>query len=156
MNFNLTMLGQFVSFGVFIWLTMKYVWPPIMEVLETRQKTIEEGLNAANRAEEDLRLAQEEVDKAISEAKTQAAEIIEQANKRANQIVDAAKDDARVEAERIKAAARAEIEQDVQQAREALRGKVSQLVLVGTEKILEKSVDQGAHAEMLDKLASEL
>ncbi|SFF78288.1 F0F1 ATP synthase subunit B [Neptunomonas qingdaonensis] len=156
MNINLTIIGQAIAFAIFVMFCMKYVWPPITGALAERKKKIAEGLDAAERAQRDLLLAQEKAVENMRESKEQAAAIIEQANKRASQLVDEAKEQARVEAERIKTAAQAEIEQDVNRAKETLRKQVATLVVAGAEKILEKSVDQAAHAQLVDKLAAEL
>jgi F-type H+-transporting ATPase subunit b len=53
MNINLTLIGQLLSFVVFVWFTMKYVWTPIMGALETRKKEIAAGLAAAERGQHD-------------------------------------------------------------------------------------------------------
>lgn len=156
MNINLTIIGQIIAFFFFVVFCMKYVWPPITGALEERKKKIAEGLDAADRAERDLRAAQEKAEADMQESKEQSAAIIEQANKRANQIVDEAKEAASVEAERIKLAANAEIEQEVNRAKEALRAQVAVLAVAGAEKILEASVDEAAHAKLVDKLAAEL
>lgn len=156
MNINLTIIGQAIAFAIFVMFCMKYVWPPITGALAERKKKIAEGLDAAERAQRDLILAQEKAVENMRESKEQAAAIIEQANKRASQLVDEAKEQARVEADRIKTAAQAEIEQDVNRAKETLRTQVAALVVAGAEKILEKSVDQAAHAQLVDKLAAEL
>ena len=156
MNFNATLLGQTIAFIVFVWFCKKYVWPLFAAVLEERKKRIADGLEAAARAEKDLELAQQRSTDQMKEAKVEAAAIIDQANKRAAQIVDEAKEQAREEGKRIIAGANAEIEQEVNRAREALREKVAAIAISGAEKILEKSVDQAANEEMLNKLASEL
>jgi F-type H+-transporting ATPase subunit b len=155
-NINLTIIGQAIAFAIFVMFCMKYVWPPITDALAERKKKIAEGLDAAERAQRDLQLAQEKAVENLREGKEQAAAIIEQANKRANQLVDEAKEQARLEAERIKAAAQAEIEQEVNRAKESLRSQVAVLAVAGAEKILETSVDQAAHAKLVDKLAAEL
>ena len=156
MNFNATLIGQTISFIVFVWFCKNYVWPPFMAVMEERKKKIADGLEAASRAGKDLELAQAKATDQLKEAKTEAAGIIEQANKRASQIVDEAKEQAREEGQRIIAAANAEVEQEVNRAKEALRAQVAAIAVAGAEKILEKSVDQAANEEMLSKLASEL
>ncbi|WP_028292078.1 F0F1 ATP synthase subunit B [Oceanobacter kriegii] len=156
MNMNLTILGQLIAFAIFVWFCMKYVWPPITSAMQEREKKIADGLDAANRAERDLELAQEKAASQLRESKEKAAEIIEQANKRANQIVDEAKDTARAEGDRIVAAAQAEVEQEVNRAKEALRKQVSELAVVGAAKILGKSVDASAHADVLNQLTEEL
>lgn len=156
MNINLTIIGQAIAFFIFVVFCMKYVWPPLTSALAERKKKIADGLDAAERAERDLKLAQEKATDNLRESKEQAAAIIEQANKRANQIVDEAKEQAREEANRVKAAAEAEIEQEINQAKEALRAQVAALAVAGAEKILEASVDEKAHAQLVEKLAAEL
>jgi F-type H+-transporting ATPase subunit b len=155
-NINLTIIGQAIAFFIFVVFCMKYVWPPLTSALAERKKKIADGLDAAERAERDLKLAQEKATDNLRESKEQAAAIIEQANKRANQIVEEAKDAAREEASRVKAAAEAELEQQINQAKEALRSQVAALALAGAEKILEASVDEKAHAQLVEKLAAEL
>ncbi|CUB03660.1 F0F1 ATP synthase subunit B [Marinomonas fungiae] len=156
MNINLTLIGQAISFAIFVWFCMKFVWPPVIAALEERSKKIADGLEAANRASRDLELAQEQATKTLRESKEQAAEIIEQANKRANQIIDEAKEQALSDGKRLRDAAQAEIEQDVVRAKEALRAQVSALALSGAEKILGASVDVKAHSEIVEQLAKEL
>lgn len=156
MNINLTLIGQSITFIIFIWFCMKFVWPALISIMEEREKKIADGLEAADRADKDLELAQQKATQQLREAKEQAASIVEQANKRANQIIDEAKDAARAEGDRLKAAAQAEIEQDANRAKEELRGKVAALALAGAEKVLEASIDQNAHSDLVNKLAAEL
>ncbi|WP_250656048.1 F0F1 ATP synthase subunit B [Alkalimarinus coralli] len=156
MNINLTMIGQAISFFIFVVFCMKYVWPPVMEALKERQKKIADGLDAADRASRDLDLAQEKAKQELREAKLQAAELIEQANKRSAQIVEEAKEQAREEGERLVAAAKAEIEQESNRAKEALRAEVAAIAVAGAEKILQTSIDSNVHGDLLNKLAAEL
>ena len=156
MNINLTIIGQAIAFAIFVIFCMKFVWPPITAALAERKKKIAEGLDAADRAERDLQLAKEKAAADMRQSKEEAAAIIEQANKRANQIIDEAKEQAREEAERVKTAAQAEIEQEANRAKEALRAQVAVLAVAGAEKILEASIDEQAHAQLVEKLAAEL
>jgi len=155
-NINLTLIGQIIAFAVFVAFCMKFVWPPLINAMQERAKKIADGLDAANRAERDLKLAQEKATSQMREAKEQAAQVIEQANKRASQIIEEAKDTARQEGERLKVAAQAEIDQEVNRAKETLRNRVSELAVAGASKILETSIDVEKHNALLDKLAEEL
>jgi F-type H+-transporting ATPase subunit b len=155
-NINLTLIGQIIAFAVFVAFCMKFVWPPLINAMQERAKKIADGLDAANRAERDLKLAQEKATSQMREAKEQAAQIIEQANKRASQIIDEAKETAHKEGDRIKVAAQAEIDQEVNRAKETLRTKVSELAVAGASKILGTSIDVEKHNALLDKLAEEL
>ena len=156
MNINLTLFGQTIAFAIFVWFTMKFVWPPITAAMQARQKKIAEGLDAAGRAQRDLQLAQEKAAQTLRESKEQAAEILDKANKTANAIVEEAKQQARSEGERLLASAKAEIEVEVNRAKDQLRAQVAALAVAGAEKILESSVDYKAHTDLLAKLASQL
>lgn len=156
MNFNATFIGQMVAFIIFIYLTSRYVWPPIVATMGERTKRIADGLQAADRAEKDLELAKQKVVEQLASAKKEAAAIIDQANKRAIELVEEAKDKARLEGDRLKASAAAEIELATNRAKEELRSKVVVLALAGAEKILGSSIDQNTHNELVNKLAAEL
>jgi F-type H+-transporting ATPase subunit b len=155
-NLNATFIGQIVAFAIFIYLTQRFVWPPIVAAMAERTKRIADGLQAADKAEKDLELAKKKVVEQLTSAKKEAAAIIDQANKRAIEVVEEAKEKARLEVDRIKASAQAEIEQATARAKEELRSKVVVLALAGAEKILESSIDQNAHNELVNKLAAEL
>jgi len=155
-NINATLIGQAISFTIFVWFCMKYVWPPLTAAMQERQQQMSEGLQNAEKAQAELDLAKAEVENQLKEAKQQSASLIDQANKRGNQIVEEAKDIAIKEGERLKQAAQADIEQEVNSAKEALRQQVAVLAIAGAEKILASSVDQNAHSEMLNNLAAEL
>lgn len=156
MNINLTLFGQTIAFALFVWFTMKYVWPPITAAMAERQKKIAEGLDAAGRAQRDLGLAQEKAAQTLRETKEQATQIIEKATKSANLIVEEAKGQARSEGDRLIAAAKAEIEQEVNRAKDELRAQVAILAIKGAEQILESEVDSAAHSALVNKLASQL
>ncbi len=156
MNINFTLIAQAIAFAVLIWFTVKFVWPPLLKAIETRQKEIADGLAAAQEGKSALEVAAKKSEVTLNEAKTKASEIIGQAEKRAAQIIDEAKANAKAESDRIIAGAKAEIEQEVNRAKEGLRAQVSTLAVAGAEKILRKEIDAKAHSEMLAKLAAEL
>ena len=156
MNINLTLFGQLLSFVVFVWFTMKYVWTPIMGALETRRSEIADGLSAAERGKHEQVLAEERAKKVLVEAKNQAAEIKAQGQKRASEIVDEAKDDARAEGGRLLKAARAEIDQEVNRAREQLREQVAALAVSGAQQILKREIDAAAHKDVVDSIAQQI
>jgi F-type H+-transporting ATPase subunit b len=156
MNLNLTMIAQGVSFFLFIWFTLKFVWPPLLRAIEARQKQIAEGLAAAERGKQDLELAGKRAGEELQRARAQANEIITQAEKRGAVMVEEAKAVAKAEAERVVASAKAEIEQEVFRAKESLRAQVAVLAVTGAEKILKREVDAKTHAQLLSGLEAEL
>ena len=156
MNINMTLIGQSITFAIFVWFCMKYVWPPIVGALEARKKQIADGLAAAERGRHELELAAKRASETMHEAKIKASEIIAQAEKRASQIVDEAKNAAKGEGDRMITAAKAEIEQESHRAREALRGEVAALVVAGAGKVLRREVNAQAHADLLEAIKNEL
>ncbi len=156
MNFNATLIGQMITFAVFVWFCMKYIWPPLMHALEERKAKIADGLAAAERGQKDLELAKARVSDNLKDAKAQAQDIINQAHKRANEMVDEAKEAAREEADKIKAAATADIEQQINSAREQLRKEVGAIALAGTEQILKREVNAEAHGKVIDDMMAQI
>ena len=156
MEIGMTLLGQALSFALLIWFTMKYIWPPITAAMDERAQRIADGLNAAERAQAELKDADARVADEIKKARAQAAEIVDKAHAQANQIVDKAKADALLEAARVKATAQAEVEGMVGKAKEQLRGQVATLAVQGASKILQREINPDAHKALLDQLVTEI
>ncbi len=156
MDITFTLIAQALTFAVLIWFTAKFIWPPLMNAIETRQKTIADGLAAGERGKHDLEMAAKRSAEIIREAKEKAADILAGGDKRASEIVEAAKTQAKVEGDRIIAGAKAEIDQEVFRAKEQLRTQVSAIALAGAGKILGREIDAKAHNDLLEKLVAEI
>lgn len=156
MDINFTLVMQAVAFGAFIWFTAKFVWPPLMGAIETRQKQIADGLAAGEAGKQSLANAERRIADMLAEAKSRSSEIINQGEKLKTETVDAAKLEAKAEADRILVAARAEIQQELSRARESLRNQVSDLAVAGAAQILKREVDAKAHAELLAAIRQQL
>lgn len=156
MNINLTLVMQAVAFAVFIWVTAKFAWPPLMRALETRQRTIADGLAAGEQGRQALASAETRIADLLTEAKSKAAEIVATGEKFRAETVELAKSEAKVEAERIIVAAKAEVTQEVARAKEQLRHQVAGLAVMGAEKILQREVDAKAHADLLASIQREI
>ena len=156
MNINFTMIIQIIVFFGVILFTMKYIWPVILGAIEEREKQIADGLAASDKAAKALTEAKAEATKLLKEAREQASQIRDQAHQQAIKIKDQAKSEALAEKERQLEAARAEIELEAARAKDALRKQVSTLALAGTEKLLNREVDEKAHADLLEELVKEI
>ncbi len=152
MSITITLLGQMITFALFVWFTMRYVWPPVTKALQERQARIAEGLAAAERGHHDLELAQESAKKQLKAAKGQCHDLIEAAKKQAQHILDMAKTQAKELSDRQKLQAQSEIDVMVQQAKDTLRSQVAEIAVLSAEKILGKKIDDGVHHEMVDTL----
>jgi F-type H+-transporting ATPase subunit b len=155
-NFNLTLIGQMISFAVFVWFTMTYVWTPIVKALGDRKAKIAEGLAAAERGHQEKSLGEQRAQELLDDAKAKANEILNQAQKRATEIIEESKGDARAEGQRLLVAAQAEIERETNRAREELREKVALLAVAAAEKILKKEIDARAHQALVDDFARQI
>ena len=156
MNINLTLLMQAAAFAAFIWFTAKFVWPPLMRAIDTRQKQIADGLAAGEQGRQSLATTEKRIADMMTEAKTRSSEIIAQGEKLKTETIDAAKAQAKAEADRILAGAKAEIEQEIMRAKEALRNQVADLAVAGAAKILKREVDAKAHADLLAAIRQQL
>jgi F-type H+-transporting ATPase subunit b len=156
MNINLTLLMQAIGFGLFIWFTAKFIWPPLMRAVETRQKQIAEGLAAGEQGRQNLVTAEKRVADMIAEAKAKAGEIVATGEKFKSETIDQAKLEAAAERERIIAAAKAEAQQEYASAREQLRNQVADLAVAGAARILKREIDPKAHSELLATIRQEL
>ena len=152
----MTLIGQTIAMIVFVWFCMKFIWPPIMNAIEERQKEIADGLAAAEKGQESLDAATVEADGIVGDARKQATTIIDQAHARANEIVADGKADGVKERDRQVTAAKAEVEQETNRAREELRGQVSAIAVASAEKIIRREIDSKAHEDILGELAAEL
>ncbi len=156
MSINATLIGQMITFTLLVWFTMQYVWPPLIEALDERKKKIAEGLAAAEKGQEDIKLAEKKAMKYLKEAKTESANIIALAQKRANEVVEESKETAKLEGERMIESAKAQIEQEMQQAKETLRKEVSLLAIKAAEQILQEEVDKAKHKDIISKVSAQL
>ncbi len=156
MNINLTLFGQTVTFIIFVWFCLKFIWPHITKAMEDRKTQIADGLAAGERGRHEQELAEQRAVEVIREAKDQAKEILAQAHRRGDEIVEEAKADGRAEGERMVRAAESEIEQQINQAREQLRADVVKLALQGARQVLGSEVDEKAHTDQLNRLAAQL
>ncbi len=156
MNINLTLVVQMLVFIVLIWFTMRFVWPMILGPMEERSKKIAQGLAAADKGEQALAHAREQAETIVRDARERAAQIIEQAQHRANELVEEAKGLANSDAQRIKAQAQEQVVLESSRAREALRREVAQIAVQAASKLLEREIDPRSHADLINKLATQI
>ena len=156
MNINLTLIGQAISFTIFVWFCMRFIWPPVINALEARTKRIADGLADADAARTERERAEQEAQQTTGQAREEASRILAQAERRASEIVAEARTTAKTEGDRILSQAQEEIEKNTQQVREQLRGEVATLAIAGAEAVLQREVDDAAHADALKQLAERL
>ncbi len=127
---------QAIAFLILLWVLTKFVYPVLTSMLDKREATIREGIEAAEKAEQNATEANAEVEKLLSKTRKQAGEMIGSAKDEAASIVAAANESATKQTERMLERANAEIEKEIEMARKALRSETIDLVALATEKVL--------------------
>jgi F-type H+-transporting ATPase subunit b len=155
-SINATLIVQMIVFAILVWFTMKFVWPPITKALDERAHKIADGLAAADKAKLELSAANKRVEDELAKSRNETAVRLADAERRAQAIIEEAKGRATDEGNKIVAAARVEAEQQTVKARDALREQVAALAVKGAEQILRKEVNAAVHADLLNRLKTEL
>jgi F-type H+-transporting ATPase subunit b len=155
-NINLTLIIQMIVFALLVWVTMSYIWPPMMRKVEERQRRIAQGLAAAGKGEEELARAREGAEAIVREARERAAQIIDQAQRRASDVIEQARGTATEEGQRLIAAAQQQINLEASRARESLRREIGGIAIAAASKLLEREIDPRAHQELISQLAAEI
>lgn len=156
MSITGTLIIQMIVFLILVGFTMKFVWPPIASALDERASKIADGLAAADKAKSELSSANQKVEAELAKSRTETAARLADAERRAQAIIEQAKVSAVEEGNKIVAAARAEAEQQTVKARDSLRDQVAALAVKGAEQILRKEVNAAVHADLLNRLKTEL
>ncbi|MEK9649616.1 MAG: F0F1 ATP synthase subunit B [Gammaproteobacteria bacterium] len=156
MNINATLLGQTLAFVIFVAICWKWVWPPIIAIMEEREKRISDGLEAAKKAKDSLAEAKLEYDAEISKAKTEAATILEKANERAATIVGEAKNKAELEAEKIIATANKNLEAEINKTKAQLKQDFGQIVVDTAQKIIGEEISTDKHEKIILEAAERI
>ncbi len=156
MNINVTLFGELITFAVLVWVTMKYIWPPIMKAIEERQKKIVDGLAAAEKGQKSLELAEQKVKKQLKDVKNTAGKIIDDANMNAARLVEEGKHKAVAEAKRILTLAQSDVATESEKAKQHLQGEIATLVIEAARKVLHKNIDKAANQKLIDKVIEEI
>jgi F-type H+-transporting ATPase subunit b len=156
MNLNATLFVQTAVFVILGWVSMKFIWPMLIQVLDERRQKIADGLAAGEQGTRSLAEAQRKIDQIDADARTRAQVLVAETERRAQQIVEEAKKLAKAEGDRLIQAARAEAELQVVRAKIVLRDQVAALAVAGAEQILKRQVDAKVNGELLDQLEARL
>lgn len=156
MDLNATLLGQMITFAIFVWFTMRVIWPLLTAQLDARKKIIADGLAAAEEGRRLLETAAVTAEEKINAAKLHCYKLLEEADQQVNLILEKSRQEARLEREEIVASAQIAIERSVVKAKHELQIQVADLAMLGAEKILQRSINLQDHEKILQELAKGL
>ena len=153
MNLNLTLIGQAISFAIFVYICMKFIWPHMLQALQARQEKIAKGLADAQQATERLQAAKQEVEQLLVEGKKQVRDIINGAQDEAKAVIENARQQAKEQGANIIAQAQQEADSAIDQSKKELQKEFAALVLNGVSQVVGRDVKQGDHQKLLDDLS---
>jgi len=155
-DINATLLGQMITFAIFVWFTLRFVWPMIKSSMDERKRKILDGLDAAEKGHEKLAQAEDKAKICLKKAKEQCDSIMANADRQASKILDDARVGALNERDEIITSGHKQVEQEMNKVKLELQKKMAELIISGAEKILIKSINSKDHAGMLDKFVKKL
>lgn len=132
-----------LAFTIVLILLRKYAWNPILKLLNDREKSIEEALDAAKRAKEEMANLQASNEELLKEARNERDILLKEAKETKNAIVAKAEEEAKSKAEAIVLKAKADIENEKLAAMNELKNQVATISLAIAEKVLRKELEDG-------------
>ncbi|MDX1476221.1 MAG: F0F1 ATP synthase subunit B [Saprospiraceae bacterium] len=146
-----------VIFGLFWLIVGRFAFRPIAEALRKRETDIQNSLDEAKRAREEMSNLQAENEKLLAQAREERARILRDAKDASNRLVSEAKEKAKDEAQKIVTSAKTEIENQKQQALIEVKNQVGNMALDIAGKVLRRELQgDAAQQEFVDKLVKEI
>lgn len=151
------------SLGLIFWMTLsflflllvlgKYAWKPVMKSLKERENRIDEALNSAEKAREEMKQLKFSNEQLLKEAKEERDDILRVARKIRETIIEEARDKANTEAHRIVENARESIQYEKMAAITELKNQIAILSIEIAEKVLNEELSKdGKQKQLIDKL----
>ena len=146
-----------LSFGIVLFVLAKYAFPIILKMVDTRHNYIEESLQSARKAQEELARVKETGEALLANTRKEQALILKETTRKKNILIEQAREEARLEAEKIIVSAREQIHAEKEEAIRSIRNEVSRLSVDLAERILrEKLTTNEDQMRMIDRLLDEI
>ena len=145
---------QTLAFLLLLVILRKWVYPPLVAMLDKRDEELRNSAEAAQAAKQEAETAEKETAKLLKEARREAAGIVATAKTEAAALVDAAESKAKAKAESILSSAREDINKEVAAARDQLHNEMIDLVSLATEKIVGAHVSASIDAKLIKESVS--
>lgn len=149
------LVTHIISFLVLLAILRRFLYKPIVNMLDQRSQRIRESLEAAERAQEESAQSQEEVQAQLEAARAEGQQLIASAREVADRFreEETAKVRQEIDAERARAEANIQRERDA--AIEQLRSEFADLAITAAERVVERSLDEQAHQDIIDRVLEE-
>ena len=156
MNINITLLGEMITFAILVWITMKFVCPPIAKAMAERQKKIADGLAAAKRGNKTLELAEQKIKKELKATKATCDSLIEGAHLKVAQMIEEAKEKADEDGKKLLSLTKSSIAMEMDKAKIELRDDIADLILISAQKLMETNLDTKHNYKLIEEYIKEL
>lgn len=142
---------QTIGFLILLWFLHRFVYPPIVRMLDKREADIAEAAKAADEARAQAADSQSKTEELLKEARKEASAIVSTAKQEASELSHASDKRAKERAERIVAEAKVEMQREVESAKKQLGNELIDLVAAATEKVTSNVVDGEANRKIIAK-----
>lgn len=142
---------QLITFLLVFYILKKYVFGRIVDLLEKRRLTIEEGMKLTSKLTEEKEKLDQEVAKKLKEARKEADEIIAATHNQAEGMIKDAETKAQTKAEAMLADAKSKIQEETARARRKLEQEMVELVIEATEAVASEKLDAKKDAALIEK-----
>ncbi|NOT75466.1 MAG: F0F1 ATP synthase subunit B [Cyclobacteriaceae bacterium] len=148
---------QFVVFIALVFLLGKMAWKPILASLKEREDSIQNALDSAERAKNEMASLKSDNEKLMKQAREERDIMLREARDAANRLHDQAQADAKKNADKIIEDAKAVINIEKQAALRDVRAQVATFSLEIAEKLMKKNLSTDkAQKEMVDGFMNDL
>ncbi len=152
-----TVFWMIIIFGVVFFILAKYAFPVIIGMVEERKKYIDQSLEAARQANEQLAQVREETDRMLKEARDEQTRILKEASQTRDRVIKEARVRAQLEAQKALEETRLQIVAEKESALNDIRQQVAILSVDVAEKILRKDLKSDQEQlELVDRMIDEM
>lgn len=150
-------IWQAIVFLLLVFLLSKFAWKPILNSLKERETSIQQALDAAEKARTEMARLQADNEKLLKEARDERDRMLKQARETANRMIDEARAEARKSADKIIDDARQAIHLEKQAALREVKVQVAEFALQIAGKLLKKNLETDkAQQDLIEKYLKEI
>jgi F-type H+-transporting ATPase subunit b len=148
-------VGQLVDFGIVLFVMWRWVYKPLLKMMDKRTKEIEKGLSDAKLAKEQVEHAKTATENILQAARVEAHKLIEETRAQAESLKKDKMTQTRTEIEKIAAEAKQQIRMEREASFDALKADIAVLIATATQKVAE-GMDEKQQRQLIDKAIKEI
>ena len=156
MGINLPgLITQLISFAILVFLLTRFLYKPVVKLLDERAEKIKKGLSDAETASKGAEEAASKIEEELSQARLEGKKLFEASREASNQLREDEKEKIAVEISQMMEKAKKEINSERDSAILELKNRFGELVVDAAGKVIEKEIDEKSHSELITKALEE-